>query len=268
MKTPAAGRAGSHPHPWTRRREAQRGQVVVLFAGAILALIALCAVVIDVAWYWTNNLRMQRAADAAALAGVVWLPGNPSQAATVARAEAAKNGYTNGTGGVVITPTVDPSNNRRLKVSIDAPVSTFFARAVGVNSWPAHRDAKADYVLPVPMGSPDNYYGVGYFVKPETTTTTDTTHATSDSGWDVATGSAPAGGQWSQSASGGGRTITSMLNQNNNEYAQETTNGQQQQWANFGLQSGGSGIPTPAANQALTITGLEARLTDAFVSAS
>ena len=54
----------------SRRRRNQRGQVVVLFAGAILALIALCAVVTDVAWYWTSNLRMQRAADAAALGGV------------------------------------------------------------------------------------------------------------------------------------------------------------------------------------------------------
>ncbi len=250
------------------RRTRSRGQVVVVFAAAIVVLIALCGVVIDVAWYWTGNLRMQRAADAAALAGVVWLPGNPSQAITVARAEASKNGYAHGTGGVVVTPSVDPHNDRRLNVSISGTVGTFFSGVVGVNSWPAQRTAKADYVLPVPMGSPDNYYGVGYLVKPETTTTTNTTHSTGDTGWDVATGTAPSGGQWSQSATGSGRTITTMLNQNNNEYAQETTNGHQQQWANFGLLSGGSAIPSPGGNQVLTITGIEVRLQDAFVSAS
>ena len=66
-------------HPW----------IVVIFAAAIVAIIAMCGVVVDVAWYWTNNLRMQRAADAAALAGVVWLPGNPTQAFVVARATTA-----------------------------------------------------------------------------------------------------------------------------------------------------------------------------------
>jgi hypothetical protein len=142
------------------RRSRSRAQVVVIFAGAIVLFVGLCAVVIDVSWYWANTLRMQRAADAAALAGVVWLPGNVSQAQTVARAESAKNGYTNGVGGVTVAPTQDPSNTRRLKVRIDGDVGTFFARALGISQWHATVNAKAEYVLPVPMGSPENYYGV------------------------------------------------------------------------------------------------------------
>jgi hypothetical protein len=137
-----------------------RGQVAVIFAGAMLLFALLCAAVVDLSWYWTNNLRMQRAADAAALAGVVFLPGDPTSAINVARSEAVKNGYTNGSGGVTVTPSQDPSNPRRLRVTISGPVGTFFARAVGISSWPARRDAKAEYVLPVPMGSPENYYGV------------------------------------------------------------------------------------------------------------
>ena len=86
------------------------------------------AAVVDVSWYWTNNLRMQRAADAAALAGVVFLPGDPAPAFTAARAEAAKNGYTNGTGGVDRHPASDPCNVRRLIVTISGPVGTHFAR--------------------------------------------------------------------------------------------------------------------------------------------
>src|SRR6188472_2803559 len=81
-----------------------RGQIVVMLAMSIIVLCGMVALVIDVAWYWSSSLRVQRAADAAALAGVVWLPGNPTTAYTVAAAEATKNGFTNGTAGTVITP--------------------------------------------------------------------------------------------------------------------------------------------------------------------
>ena len=134
------------------RSQREHGQILVIFAGAMIALMALCAVVVDVAWYWTSNLHMQRAADAAALAGVVWLPGNQASASTAARAEAAKNGYTNGVDGVVVTPSYDPKNPRRIQVKITGPVGTLFARAVGLNSWPAARTAKADYVAARPDG--------------------------------------------------------------------------------------------------------------------
>ncbi len=96
-----------------------------------------------------------------------------------ARAEAAKNGYTHGVGGYTVTPVPDPSNDRRLMVNITGPVGTYFARIVGINSFQASRDAKADFVLPVPMGSPENYYGVGYLIEPVTTTTTRTPTASS-----------------------------------------------------------------------------------------
>lgn len=158
LRLPAPPR--SRRHIIGRDRDRSRGQVIAIFAGSMLLFAMLTAAVIDLSWYWTNNLRMQRAADAAALAGVVFLPGNPSSAYAAARAEAVKNGYTDGTGGVDVTPSVDPTNNRRLRVSIGGPVNTFFARVAGITSWPARRDAKAEYVLPVPMGSPENYYGV------------------------------------------------------------------------------------------------------------
>ena len=243
-----------------RSRARERGQVVVLFAGAVFALVALCAVVVDVAWYWTNNLRMQRAADAAALAGVVWLPSKPQTAYNVARAEAAKNGYTDGAGGVTITPVVDASNKQRLKVTITGPVGTFFARAVGINTFAAKRDAKADYVLPVPMGSPQNYYGVGFFegLVPQTSTTNAAgASSCGTAAWSSScTGNiptiAPSGGQWTASSG----AILASVQTNNNIYATENTNGQMQQWSTFGLLSGGSAIPSPGANQVLSITGI------------
>jgi len=151
-------------------RDRSRGQVLVLFAGAALVLFAMMAVVIDVSWLWVNTLKVQRAADAAALAGVVWLPGDKTTAGSTARMEAAKNGYTDLSGGVTITAVPATSNNRRLNVSVSAPVGTFFMKAIGISQVTVTRDAHAEFVLPVPMGSPENYYGVFGLVRGLTTT--------------------------------------------------------------------------------------------------
>src|SRR5664280_412365 len=61
-----------------------RGQVLVIFVMSIFVLLGICAVVIDVSWYWANTLRVQRAADAACLAGVVSLPGDTVNAGKLA----------------------------------------------------------------------------------------------------------------------------------------------------------------------------------------
>lgn len=160
-------RLRAHPigERWSDRQpDRAAGQVLVIFAGAIVALMGLSALVVDVSWYWASTLRVQRAADAAAMAGAVWLPGNTSQAYAAARAEATKNGYTAG-GEVTVTPIQDSRapggvNPRQLNVTISAPVGTYFARAVGISSFTATRTAKAEYVQGVPMGSPLAYYGV------------------------------------------------------------------------------------------------------------
>jgi Flp pilus assembly protein TadG len=146
---------------------------VVIFAGAAIVLFALMALVIDVSWYWANTLKVQRAADAAAMAGVVWLPGDTSGAQTTAVDAAVHNGYTvtNGCRADLTTPSSvpgicanpDAANDRQLDVTISAPVNTFFMRLIGINSITATRASKALYVLPVPMGSPLNYLGVGCF---------------------------------------------------------------------------------------------------------
>jgi Flp pilus assembly protein TadG len=147
-----------------RSRRRKNGQILVIFAGALIALIGIVAVVVDVSWYWASSLRVQRAADAAALAGAVYLPSDTTSAYLYARDEATKNGYTAG-GGTTITPIQDTANGgtdpRQLDVTISTPVQTFFARVLGINSFNATRTAKAIYVQPVPMGSPLAYYGVG-----------------------------------------------------------------------------------------------------------
>ncbi len=139
------------------RRE--RGQVLALFALSLFVITGMVAIVIDISWFWSSALKVQRAADAAALAGVIYLPGDPSSAYTTARAEAAKNGYADG--GTTHVATVQNANNpRQLDVTISTPVETFFARLFGMNQITVTETSKAEYSLPVPMGSPQSYLGI------------------------------------------------------------------------------------------------------------
>ena len=125
---------------------------VVLLGGA--------ALLTDVASWWTYEQRMQRAADAGALAGAIYLPGNQTLASSTARAETAKNGFTNGLDNVVVTPRRDPGDPRKLIVDIDGRVDTNFARVFCWDGGPCLHSVDvgvsgaAEYVLPVPMGSP------------------------------------------------------------------------------------------------------------------
>jgi hypothetical protein len=237
-------------------RLAARGQMLVLFVVSIFVLTGITAIVVDVSWYWANSLRVQRAADAAALAGVVWLPGNPTTAYSTARAEATKNGYTSG-GGTVVTPIKDPDssgNNRRLGVTISAPVGTFFMKIFGISTITATRSSKAEFVLPVPMGSPENYYGVFGTTRglTETSQVTNTVVGPSqNTGFDPMTVATPASGAW---------TNPTRANGNNDDlYADSAAaSGSTQQWGTFSpsFTAGGSAqIPASAV-----IDGLEVQL--------
>lgn len=237
-------------------RQHERGQILPLFAVSVFVLTAVIAIVVDVSWWWSNSLKVQRAADAAALAGVVYLPGNPAAAFNSARAEATKNGYTDGLGSVVVTPVQDPTNSRRLLVTITTPVSTYFARVVGMNQINVTQTARAEYALPVPMGSPLNYLGVFVIRAPA--------HSDlGDSGARVAT-TTPTG-NWT--ASGG--SVVDAVNSSNAVFAQALTDGLTQQFGSFGFTAGTTPpIPNPASGETLTITGLQVVLTNANVDAA
>ena len=109
------------------------------------------ATVIDLSWYWTNNLRMQRAADAAALAGVVFLPGDPDRRSRRARRGDQERLHRRRSAGSPSPRSRTPANNRRLKVTIPGPINTFFARVLGMAIVPGQprrqgrlRPARAD----------------------------------------------------------------------------------------------------------------------------
>ena len=157
--------SGRTPADDGRMRE--RGQVLAIFAVMSIVLLGGAALVTDVTNWWMFEQRLQRAADAAALAGAVYMPEFfDTKATPAAIAEAKRNGFDDALPNVVVTPRRDPSNPRKLIVDIDAPVQTNFARVFCWEGGPCLDKVDvgvtgaAEYVLPVPMGSPENYYGV------------------------------------------------------------------------------------------------------------
>jgi hypothetical protein len=202
----------------------------------------MAAFVVDLAWIWSNQLQVQRAADAGALAGVVHLPGNPASGIAAAKAESQKNGFEDDVDGVQVAASPDPGFDRRMIVTVSAPVDTFFMSLFGFDQVRVTRTARAEYVLPVPMGSPQNYYGVGEFRGYESSTDVD-----ADDTGPASAGDSVNGGQWSN---------PDRATSNNNSYTTETANNQRQEWDEFGLLGDLPNDPT------LEITGIEVRLMD------
>ena len=213
------------------RPRTNRGQVLVIFAGALVTLMVLMAIVVDIGWYWSNLLKIQRAADSAALAGAVYLPDNFDGAApnakTAALAAAKRNGYVPG-GDITLTSAVDANNPRQLDVTITDKVGTFFMKVVGIQTLNASRSSKAEFVLPVPMGSPQNYYGVGTFLNLTGGVTGGS--YTNPAAYDAAnptTGTPPTGN------SGGAWTNQNLAYASDNKFATATTNLAQTAWTGF-----------------------------------
>lgn len=168
---PRGSDSGASPARPTRpalRGVEPRGQVIVIFAFLLTILLGMAAFVVDLAWIWSNQLQVQRAADAGALAGVVHLPADAGGGIDAAKAESQKNGFTDqpdGQPGPQVVAGPDPDFSRRMIVTVSAPVDTFFLGLFGFHEVTVSRTARAEYILPVPMGSPQNYLGVGRLVK-------------------------------------------------------------------------------------------------------
>lgn len=150
---PPGGRLGGRRAAW---RETERGAAAVLVALATLPILIGSAVLgVDLARLQLSGQQAQRAADSAALAGVVFLPADPSQADGAARAAARANGIP--AANVDITRV--PGFPSRLSVRISVVVSHGFGQLLGVPSHTVSRLAIADFARPLVLGSPCNVIG-------------------------------------------------------------------------------------------------------------
>ena len=162
----------------------QRGQAVVIIALMFVVLIGAIGLAVDGGLgYYYNNLG-ERAAGAAALSGVVFMPGQftPAQAIPAgsgndatdrALAEARRNGYdasgpitcagisctASGPNGVTITVSQVAGYDNKLQVSVTRSVTTFFMGLFGIANFGVGRTAIATYLPPLSLGQPGTQTG-------------------------------------------------------------------------------------------------------------
>ena len=74
------------------RRDGEGGYILVLMSLLMLPLLAVAGFATDVGSWYVQGSKLQRAADAAALAGVVWMP-DLEAAENAAHTALVKNGF-------------------------------------------------------------------------------------------------------------------------------------------------------------------------------
>jgi putative Flp pilus-assembly TadE/G-like protein len=153
--------------------EGERGQIIVLFAGALFTICLIAAIVFDVGQSLLDRRAEQNAADAASLAGARYVvgasytfhngcaasPGMSMQVVQVACDIAAANGYTDGVGGKTVRvdyPPIAPSAfaglPNHVQVTIGDRRGSFFAGLIGVGQLRTGSAAVAtnDSDIPLP----------------------------------------------------------------------------------------------------------------------
>jgi hypothetical protein len=144
----------------------EAGYVMPMTAMIIIPLMIFAALATDVGAWFIKADQAQRAADAAALAGTVWLP-DQTAAHSVALDVAARNGFRDpawvavngGTANATVAiPGTSAEGGLRVDISTDSP--SFFGSVV-LDSITIERRAVASVTAPVQMGNPSNGLGTG-----------------------------------------------------------------------------------------------------------
>lgn len=136
----------------TRQRARRGGVVTVYFALIAVTLLGVCALVVDEGYWFYRKAEMQKAADAAAMAGASALitgdedtAAGRSQLATYRIAKA--NGFDNVNPRFTVS-WMNDANNKKLVVSITSPEPKFFGQIYGAGKINIAAAATAIYDRP------------------------------------------------------------------------------------------------------------------------
>ncbi|GMQ94598.1 MAG: hypothetical protein BMS9Abin12_2096 [Acidimicrobiia bacterium] len=149
----------------TEVRGEESGATLILVALILVVLMGMAGFAIDYGWLYWNGIKIQHGADAAALAGVVYEPGDQKTAYSEARSSASENGYDDLAAESTVKPVdfaEDPAaveNANQLAVTVQNTVPTFFMKVFGIDTVTITRRAVAEYALPLAMGSDWSYFG-------------------------------------------------------------------------------------------------------------
>ena len=158
-----------------RRPKAQRGQAIVLMALMLMFVLAGgVGLGVDALIGYVQSLGAERAAAAAALAGVVYMPNQfnspPGNNATdKAIAISKRNGFdpADVANGVVVDPERVPINGsnppayyaNKFQVTVSKRVQVYFMQLLGFNNYVVSRTAVATYLPPITLGQPGGQIG-------------------------------------------------------------------------------------------------------------
>lgn len=139
------------------RFKGEKGLAIIMTGLMLVPLMVFAAFGVDMASWYSRISQLQKAADAAALAGTVWMP-NLNKAAGEATASLRANGFVHDVDGIIID--IDRgSTPTSLRVEItDTDADRIFSQ-VFRGQQQLTRHAEAEYNLPIPLGSPLNYFG-------------------------------------------------------------------------------------------------------------
>lgn len=140
---------GRRPTVPIDRHGSERGQMLVIFALAMVGLIGMVGLILDGGDTSLQRRDQQNVADAAAMAAG-YASVNGGDPATVARTVAAANGYVNGQDNTTVSVNVSPTV---IIVGVTRPHRNYFAAVVGFASWDVSTTATVE------AGVPNGAYG-------------------------------------------------------------------------------------------------------------
>jgi Putative Flp pilus-assembly TadE/G-like len=141
-----------------------RGQIIVLFTLLLPVMLGAMALAVDIGVFYFEWAQLQKAADAAVLAGASYLPQNPTQAISTANSYAQMNGVAKGE----IASTTVGASNQTISIKLSRDVCYYFGAVLGLTQSPVAVAATAGLlttgsasgVLPLGIDSRTNYtYG-------------------------------------------------------------------------------------------------------------
>ncbi|MCB0993995.1 MAG: hypothetical protein KDB21_02810 [Acidimicrobiales bacterium] len=141
-----------------RHRPREGGFVAVWLAIMATILIVTVGFAVDLGNWKLTGGRAQGAAEAAALAGVTFLPDDPATAEAIARQVALDHGYDPADPDITVSVSLG-AGPTQLEVEISQRVDNLFTAVVGINSTTVTRSAVAEFAPPVEIGSPDPIMG-------------------------------------------------------------------------------------------------------------
>jgi hypothetical protein len=126
----------------TNRIEKERGQVLLLSALAMAALLGFVAMAVDIGLLYEDRRHQQNTADAAALAGVAELPGDPTAAKARAQDWVLKHGLAASEIKTIEVRSTLVANDT-MYVEVEQEFGWVFARVLGLTSSTVTTDAAA-----------------------------------------------------------------------------------------------------------------------------